>query len=107
VLAPCPYGLGWATMSRVGRSPVGGEMVDTGIGGFRDFHEAVGSHFQPAWWKCRKSREAAISRFSRSFSRTWRQEWHVEMANDWSATLGEEAICGGGVAAHFAFGPIT
>jgi hypothetical protein len=29
------------------------------------------------------------------------------MANDWSATLGEEAICDGGVAAHFAFGPIT
>jgi hypothetical protein len=75
-------------------------MVDIGNGVFCDFHEAAENHFQPMWWKCKKSRETAISRFPRSFPRTWRQEWHVDMANDWSVTLGKGAICGGGVPAH-------
>jgi hypothetical protein len=102
------YGLGRPTMSRAGWSPVGGWRWWTcGNGGFRDFHEAAENDFQPVWWKCKKSREAATCRFSRSFSRTWGQEWHVDMANDWSATLGEGAICGEGVPTHLAFGPIT
>jgi hypothetical protein len=38
-------------------------MVDIGNGGFPDFHEAAGSHFQLMWWTCEKPREAAISTF--------------------------------------------
>jgi hypothetical protein len=38
-------------------------MVDIGNGGLRDFHEAAETDFQPFWWKCKKSRETAISTF--------------------------------------------
>jgi hypothetical protein len=48
-------------------------MVDIGNGGLRNFHEAAENDFQPMWWKCRKSREAAISTFPGSFPRTRRQ----------------------------------
>ena len=44
-------------------------MLDIGNGGPPHFQEAVGSHFQPICWKWKKSREAAISRFPRPFSR--------------------------------------
>jgi hypothetical protein len=43
-------------------------MVDVGNDGFPDFHEAAGNDFQLMWRTCKKSREAAISRFPRPFS---------------------------------------
>ena len=52
----------------------GVKMVDIGNGGFRDFHDNAENHFQLKWWKCKKSRAAAISTFPRSFPRTWRRE---------------------------------
>jgi hypothetical protein len=39
-----------------------------GNGGFCDFHEAAGSHFQPICWKCEKPRETTIFRSPRPIS---------------------------------------
>jgi len=68
-LAPCPLRPGRA--DDVQRRPVprrGWEWWTCGNGGFPDFHEALGSHFQSICWKWEKSRETAISRFPRPFS---------------------------------------
>ena len=51
--------------------PRRGRMCWTfGNGAFLDFHEAAENHFQPTCRKCKEAREAAISRFPRSFPRT-------------------------------------
>jgi len=76
-----PYGLGRPAMSRAGWSPVGGKWCTCGNGGFRDLQEAAENDFQPGWWKCKKSREAAISRSPRSFPRIWSEERQVNIAD--------------------------
>jgi hypothetical protein len=54
-------------------------MVDIWKWRLLDFHEAAGNHFQPTCWTWKKSKEAAIFRFPRSFPRTWRRERQVNI----------------------------
>jgi hypothetical protein len=57
-------------------------MVDVGNGGFRDFHIPAGNDFRPMWWKCKKSREAAISTFPGVFSRTSKAAGRVDITTN-------------------------